>query len=502
MTLTSQPTLVERLVQQIAQQIERHELRAGAKLASVRALAKELGVSTFTVAQAYNRLVARGLIRGKQGSGYLVRELPTVSTEATLNASASERKVKARSAAGVSAPTNIDSMWLVQSMFRNAEGAQLRGEMRGEMPGAGTLPRAWLGTDLVGKALRSVVRDHPQALSDYGEPLGYRPLREQLVLDLASRGLTVGSEQIVTTTGITHALDLVLRWVAAPGDTVLVEDPAWFIVFARLAAFGLRVVGVPRTAQGLDLDALESAARTHQPKAIFINSAAHNPTGHSLSPQNAHRILQIAHRYNFIIIEDDVSQDLLSPTGRVLNQAAPSQRLASLDGLERVVYLSGFSKSLASGIRVGYLVASEAVAQKLCGIKLLTGLTTAELGERAIYRVLTEGHYRTHCERLALRVQQARAQLHESLVQAGFEMGSIGGGMFLWGRLPARVVKQTALSDSQALAVLAAKQGIICAPGNLFFANQASSPYMRFAVGMVSNQKALSFFAKQLRVVR
>jgi DNA-binding transcriptional MocR family regulator len=304
----------------------------------------------------------------------------------------------------------------------------------------------------------------------------------------------VQSQQIVTTNGVTHALDLVLRWACAPGDTVLVEDPAWFIVYARLAAFGLKVVTVPRTREGLDADALELAARQHRPKALFINSTAHNPTGFSLSPPNAHRVLQIAQRHDFIVIEDDVSSDLMSTIS-----AQPFTRLAALDGLDRVIYLGGYSKTLATGIRVGYLAASEATAMRLASIKLLTGLTTAELGERAIYRVLTEGHYRSHCERLRKRLAQARTQAQQELQDIGIEFDVVAGegaGMFLWGRLPARVSLQL---DSQAIAAKAAEQGIICAPGNLFSASQTSSRYMRFAVGMAGNSRALQILRRQLR---
>ncbi len=477
---TADLTLVEQLTHTLAQQIERHQLRAGSRLPSIRSFAKQEGVSPFTVAEAYSRLHARGLVEAKRGSGYFVR-----ATGAAVRTSTEAQKSFRRNAAPIKAPA-IDPLWLANSMFRHAPG--------GEMPGAGTLPREWLGADLVASAIRAVARSHPGAITDYGEPMGYRPLREQLLLQLAARGIATHSDQIVTTNGVTHALDLALRLVAAPGDTVFVEDSAWFIIFARLAAFGLRVIGVPRTADGLDLDALASLAKTYKPKALFINSIAHNPTGYSLTLPNAHRILQIAQQYDFTVIEDDVSSDLASES--TATSQARFARLASLDGLERVIYLGGFSKTLATGIRVGFLAASPTIAQRLSSIKLLTGLTTAELGERAIYRVLTEGHYRTHCERLRKLIGQARLKLQRALSAIHFQFddplqATNGTGMFMWARLPAPCEERKI--DSNYIATLGAQAGVICAPGSLFSATQSPSQYMRFAVGCAENTAAMKF---------
>jgi DNA-binding transcriptional MocR family regulator len=475
-------TQTERLTQGIAQQIEQHQLKAGARLLSVRAFAQASSVSAFTAAEVYARLSARGLIEGRRGSGYFVR---AATTAVRMPSTAEAQSKRTRSTDSVDRHA-IDSLWLVNSMFRDSPD--------GTMPGAGTLPRDWLGADLVSAAIRSVVRGHPKVLTDYGDPFGYRPLREQQAVALSERGIRAQSQQIVTTNGVTHALDLVLRWACAPGDTVLVEDPAWFIVYARLAAFGLQVVSVPRTREGLDTDALALAAQRHRPKALFINSTAHNPTGFSVTPPNAHRVLQLAQQHNFVVIEDDVSSDLVSA---VVTQ--PYTRLAALDGLDRVIYLGGYSKTLATGVRVGYLVASAATAMRLASIKLLTGLTTAELGERAIYRVLTEGHYRSHCERLRKRLTQARSDTQADLMRLGFEFDADAGegnGMFLWGRLPAKLPQQV---DSQALAADAAAQGIVCAPGNLFTSHQGSSRYMRFAAGMAGNNAALQLLRKLVR---
>jgi DNA-binding transcriptional regulator YhcF (GntR family) len=144
----TQPALThtERLTQQIAHQIERHQLQAGARLQSVRAFAQATGVSAFTAAEVYARLSARGLIEGRRGSGYLVRAAAAAVRMPDRDQPEQKRTRKAtdidRSA--------IDSLWLVNSMFRDSPD--------GTMPGAGTLPREWLGAELVSSAIRTVVR--------------------------------------------------------------------------------------------------------------------------------------------------------------------------------------------------------------------------------------------------------------------------------------------------------------------------------------------------------
>ncbi len=222
-------------------------------------------------------------------------------------------------------------------------------------------------------------------------PEGYLPLRQQLVQRLAYADIHAEVAQIVTTNGVTHAIDLVARHFIAPGDTVFVEDPAWFVMFGRFAAFGAKIVGVPRGLDGPDIGVLANLLTRHQPKLFVIGSVLHNPTSTSISAANAHRLLKLADQYGFTIVEDDVYGDL--HPGRGL-------RLASLDQLRRVIYIGGFSKTLAANLRVGYIATAPEIAQPIADLKMLTGLTSSELPERVVARVLAEGHYRRHVDRL------------------------------------------------------------------------------------------------------
>jgi DNA-binding transcriptional MocR family regulator len=444
-------TLVTQLADDLARRIEDQGLRPGSRLPSIRVMAEQTGVSRFTVVEAYDRLVARGLVQSRRGAGFFVR---------------ARRKplVKEKLADGLSSPARIDVAWLVRNMFREP----LESSMQG---GAGLLPADWLDPEMVSAAIRAVGRSVRNNLVSYGAPLGYAPLRQQLASRLQAEGIPAHPEHnLLTTNGVTHGLDLICRHFIQPGDAVLVEDPAWFVIFGRLAAFGARLIGVPRGPDGPDLEQLDKLAALHKPRFFITNTVVHNPTGHTLTAGVAYDILRLAERHDFLILEDDTYGEL-HPGGAV--------KLASLDRLNRVILAGGFSKMLAASLRVGYVAANAEVINKLADLKMLAGLTTPELGERVVHRVLVEGQYRKHVERVRTRVNEARRQCIDALTQLGIDVPyEPHAGMFVWadcGR------------DSEVITRAAADRGLLLAPGSLFSPNQAPSTMLRFSVAMVDN---------------
>jgi len=446
-------TLVAQLADDVARRIDDQGLRPGTRLPSIRKMAEQAGVSRFTVVEAYDRLVARGLVQSRRGAGFFVR-----ARRGPLAAAA-----RAAPAGDIAAPpARIDVAWLLRNMFREPEASAMPG-------GAGLLPADWLDPGMVSAAVRAVGRAVRGHLVAYGSPLGYAPLRQQLASRLQADGVPAHPDHnLLTTNGVTHGLDLVARHLVRPGDAVLVEDPAWFVIFGRLAAFGARLIGVPRGPDGPDLEQLDRLAALHKPRLFIINGAVHNPTGHTLSAGAAYDILRLAERHDFLVVEDDTYGEL-HPGG--------AMKLASLDRLNRVILAGGFSKMLAASLRVGYLAANAELLQKLADLKMLAGLTTPELGERVVHRVLVEGQYRRHIERVRARVNVARQQCLSALVGLGLAVPhEPHAGMFVWadcGR------------DSESLARTAVDHGLLLAPGSLFSPSQAPSTMMRFSVSMV-----------------
>ena len=459
-------TLAARLAARIALRIDEHALKPGTRLPSIRGYAAQQRVSRSTVVDAYDRLIASGLIESRRGSGFFVAAR---SPAGAPRATATGEPVPAVDAR---APNVV---WLLRSMLRQAPASQ--------QPGAGLLPAPWLDADLVGAAVRAVGRTMGSSHLSYGLPEGYLPLREQIGRRLALADIGASAAQIVTTSGVTQAIDLVARHLVAAGDTVFVEDPAWFVMFARFAAFGAHVVGVPRRADGPDIRVLRNLLARHQPKLFVVGSVLHNPTSTSLSAANAHQLLKLADEFGFTIVEDDIYGDLHPGRG-----AGAIARLASLDQLKRVIYVGGFSKTLAANLRVGYLACARELAEPLANLKLLTGLTTPEVTERIVARVLAEGAYRRHLDRLRGRIDAARDRTARALERMGAKLfAQPEAGMFLWvdfGR------------DTNEIAAAGAQQDILCAPGSLFSPAQLPSTWMRVAAATSLNAAAMKFLAQ------
>lgn len=452
--------LIDQIVGAVGKLVEDRALRAGARMPSIRNFAADHGISRFTVVQAYDRLVAMGHLNSRPGSGFYVapRPRPSVGGEPPLKL---ERA--------------MDVLWLL----RNA----LQQPSVKPMPGAGWLPGAWMDEEGIRRSLRALSRKNGDFLIGYGQPGGYLPLRELLQRRLAEIGVAAEPGQVLLTKGATHALDLVARYFLRPGDTVLVDDPGYYLLFGALKSLGAKIVGVPWNTDGPDVAAMETLVREHRPKLFFTNTILHNPTGAVISQATAYRVLQLAEKHGFMIVEDDIYGDF--------HPGRPA-RLATLDQLDRVIYIGSFSKTVSAALRVGYVACKREIAEQLADLKLLTGLTTSEIGERLAHQLLIDGHYRKHLDRLRGKLQEARDKTLRNLEKLGLApFVEPEGGMFVWidmgeGACPVEI------------AGAAAGKGLMLAPGNLFRPHQEPSRWMRFNVAACNDPAVAGFLARHL----
>jgi DNA-binding transcriptional MocR family regulator len=218
-------------------------------------------------------------------------------------------------------------------------------------------------------------------LLEDGHPSGYLPLREHLALMLAGLGITGHAGQILLTQGTSQALELVIRYLLKPGDAALVDDPGYYNMFGNLQ--GVEMLAVPRNRDGPD--DTRKARRRPSAKSLFHPVGMHNPTGADMSPHIAFKVLQAAERHNFIVVEDDIFCDL---------QVKTTPRLATLDQLNRVIYMRSFSKTLSSSLRVGFLACGQGIVEELADIKMLTSITTSQFTERLVYLQTGRGRER------------------------------------------------------------------------------------------------------------
>ncbi|MXR38201.1 aminotransferase-like domain-containing protein [Craterilacuibacter sinensis] len=452
-------TLVQQLVDAISRAAQEGQLSAGERLWSIRQLSRELGISTFTVAEAYDRLVATGIISARRGEGFYL-------------AGSGQGRPELDSLP----PLPAHAFWLADSLYEPPPDAI--------KPGSGWLPPAWFADMGLERGLRQVARSTSGGeLAGYGEPGGLPALRDYLVRELGEAGLPLSRQQLVLTQGASQALTLALACLTRPGDCVLVDDPGYCNLVIGLPLHGIQPLGVPWTPQGPDLVALEALLEQHRPKVFFTNPRLHNPTGASYSAATAHRVLQLAEKYDFWIVEDDVCAGLSA-------SSVPS--LAALDGLRRVVHVGSFSKTLSPGLRVGFVAAERGVAEALIHHKMVYGLTSSELAERVALAALSDGQQRRRIARLRARLAEARAQTLSLCARQGLDVFAAGSeGMFVWARLPQGC-------DGVALSAEGVKEGVMLAPGALFRPGQQASDYLRLNVAYSAEARVEVFLAQHL----
>jgi DNA-binding transcriptional MocR family regulator len=450
---SSAQSLAEQLAARFAQRIRDRLLAPGARLPSVRQCAQQQGVSPSTVVGAYDQLLAQGLVDARRNRGFYVRENLQAPAEMLSTPGANSGAGAVPAAAPQRAPLNATA--LIRGMFHGISDKP--------QPGMGVLPREWLESTFLSSAVRRFcnAKDLNDLSLQYGEPAGDGGLRRALSHKLKSISVMASSEQIITTIGATHALDIVSRTLLRAGDYVMVEEPGWAVEFARLDALGMRILPVPRRADGPDLEVMARYAEAHAPKLFVSVSVLHNPTGFSLSPASAHRVLQLANQFNFHVVEDD-TYSYFAP--------AHATRLCALDGLQRTIYVGGFAKILAPNWRVGYMAAPHPLVERLLDTKLLSTLTTPALLEKALAWCVEQGQIRRHGERIRQRLDAARSR-SVALAQAhGFRFAAEPVGIFGW--------LETGV-DTDALSQRMLDAGYLLAPGALFHAQRVPSSLMR-----------------------
>ncbi|YCI05179.1 PLP-dependent aminotransferase family protein [Ensifer sp. D2-11] len=444
-------SLIARVMGTVKHRIAARSLTPGARLPSIRSFALAMKVSKSTVVEAYERLQAEGVIRSRPGSGFFVAAPLAPLTLAEI---------------GPSVDRAVDPLWISRQALEPGEGV-LR-------PGCGWLPPHWMPEEGLRRALRGIARGAAATLVDYGAPLGLLPLRQLLARRVAQHGIEASPDQILLTESGTQAIDLLCRFLLKPGDAVLVDDPCYFNFHALLRAHQARIVGVPFTPSGPDIGAFAEALAEHKPRLYITNSALHNPTGAMLSPLVGHRLLKLAEQAGLTVIEDDIFADF---------EETPAPRLAAFDGLERVVHIGSFSKTLSAAVRCGFIVAPREWVEALTDLKIATCFGAAGFSSELVLTLLKDGSYRKHMESVRQRLAGAMAETAQRLARIGITPWiEPQAGMFLWCRLPDGI-------DAARLARQALARGIVLAPGNVFSHAQTASGFLRFNVAQSEDER-------------
>ena len=450
-------SLYQSLAEELRGAISDGRLPAGSRLPSVRETAHSRSLSINTVLAAYRQLEARGQVEARPQSGYFVRSRLPSPPPPPLS-SLSLRPVQAKSAdaavldritAVVVAQSNPDTIDLSLACPKSSD-------------------------FYPGKALSRLVADHarrkPELLTDYSLPPGPLLLRCEICRHAHDLGMTLAAEDIILTNGCMEALQLALRGVTQPGDTIALESPTYFNLISLAEHLGLRTIEVPtHPDQGMSLDALELLLSEKRVQAVVTMPSVHNPLGTSMPVAAKQRLATLAQTYRVPVIEDALYAELQYAT-----PLQPTVKSFDMDGW--VIVCTSYTKVLAPGFRVGWMEAGR-FQRRIAALKFSASLAQpAFLGE-VLGAYLETGGYVQHLRRLR-RVYAAQVDRLRGLIDDAFPAGTRAtepsGGFLVWVELPEGC-------DGNRLCDDALARGITITPGSLFSPSGRHSRHIRLS---------------------
>jgi DNA-binding transcriptional MocR family regulator len=446
----------EQLAATIAALIESGALASGARVPSVRTASAQYGVSPATVFQAYYLLEDRGLIQARPRSGYYVRAFANSALAEPATSQPSARST----AVGVSE--------LVFSIVRAAKNPAV-------VPLGSAFPSPLLFPwQRLTRSLASANRQQNAWSSVLDLPPGNELLRRQIAQRHLTHGVAAAFDEVIITNGALEGLNLCLQAVTRPGDVVAVESPGFYAALQALERLSLRAVEIPvHPRTGLDLDALKAALQQHPIRACWFMTNFQNPVGALMPDEKKRELVKLLARYEVPLIEDDVYSELYFGGG----YHRPAK---AYDEAGWVLYNSSFSKTLAPGYRIGWVLPGR-FGEQIERLKWMTTMNASVPAQAAIADFLTHGNFDRHLRKLrhTLETQQRQMlQAIENYFPHGTKVTRPSGGYFLWVELPVTI-------DSLQLQRTALEHDISIAPGPLFSAQPAYQNFIRLNYGHI-----------------
>lgn len=417
----------------------------GSRLPGVRRLSQQFGVSVSTVVQAQQQLENSGVIAARPRSGYYVSQRGWAQPDTPAT---SQPELK---------PTPVTGQALVLQL---AQAANRPGfvQLGAAVPEASFLPmRAFQ------RSMTKVARMHGMRAANYAFPPGLPELQQQIARRMYLSGSRTNPEHILITNGCQEALSLALQTVAQPGDIIAIESPTFYGLLQVIEALGLKALEIPTDPQtGISLPALELALEQWQVAACVLIPNFSNPLGSLMPDAHKQQLVQLAKRHHLMLIEDDIYGDLGFGHER-------PRTLHSFDaGGGNVIYCASFSKTIAQGLRIGWMVLPEQHFPRAEYLKYITNLAAPTLPQLAIADFLAHGGYERHLRQVRNRYAQQLGLFTQAISQhfpAGTKVTQPQGGFVLWVELAEGV-------DTLPLTQQLLQQKISIAPGQIFSATQ------------------------------
>lgn len=434
--------------------IDNGVLKVGDKLLSVRALSKEQGISLSTAFQSYYHLESKGLIEARPQSGYYVK----FSREHILDLP------KASEPPEDAVPVSVDEM--INSVYHDLNSEKLIHFSLG-VPSIDLLPAAKLT-----KSVMQAIRESKTSCMQYEHIQGNVALRRQIARQAFNWGGTPHEEDIIVTAGCVEALSLCIKATTKPGDAVAIESPTYFAIFQVMESHGLKVVEIPTDpVTGIDLRYLEQAIPRFDIKACLFVNNFNNPLGSCMPDENKKQLVEMLAKKEIPLIEDDIYGEMYFGRNR-------PKTCKTYDKKGLVLHCSSFSKSLAPGYRIGWVIPGR-FKEQVIRLKRMHTVATNTLSQAAIAHFLSNGRYELHLRHLrkALHTQSLRyIQAISEYFPDDTKMTRPQGGFALWIELNKKI-------NTYKLHKRALKQNIGIAPGQIFSSQARFENCMRLSYG-------------------
>jgi DNA-binding transcriptional MocR family regulator len=474
-------SLTDQIVAAFQAAIESGELQPESKLPPTRELAETAGVNHLTAVRAYKRLRELGLVSSQVGRGTFVRDAaPAVLPGVPSGADDTEWQRYV-----LPAVTEGRGDRAMAEMYRHSQA-------RGLVPLSVGYPSSELFPfETMRKALSTAMEEHDARALQYTDIAGLPELVEQLSALSELRGAPEAPGNLVVTSGARQGLTLAARAILRPGDTVACESPTFMGVWESVRAIDTRIIPISMDEHGLDVDALEAVLAREQIRFLAIQPRCHNPTGVDLAPDRRARLLELARRHGFFIVEDGIYGDLR------FNGEDPGSLRSEDHG--HVVYVDSLSKTVGGGLRVGWIAASGPVLDRILVEKRADDMHSSTLGQLAMAGFLNEGSYVGHIELARDFYRVRRDALLEGIEENMSDLVTVtdreanGGHLWLTLDLPL---------DENELITEAVHNGVTFVPGAAMLPEASHLTHMRLSYGFLSQDQLVEGTRRLGRAIR
>ncbi len=457
--------LFRQIMDQIIQLVDSETLRPGDRLPATRDMAERLSVHRSTVYRAYQELWSLGYLESRPGSYSTVRQRPKVVP-------AGPRPGKGLIAWDQRATAVSEALYRAhcaeESFFRNTGRSDLINFIP-LSPDSRLFP-----IDEFRRCMNHVLAREGVDLLQYGTPLGHGPLRAFIAERMRLHGVSVTEDEIMITTGAQNAIERLLRLLAAPGARVAFESPTYSRAMDIFRLDQVEMVGVPMTASGMDLGALETIMAQDPPALVYTIPNFHNPTGITTDQGHRERLLAICEHHRVPLVEDGFEEEMKYFGKAVLP-------IKSMDHKGIVVYLGTFSKILFPGLRIGWIAADRGCIERLAPIQRALILSGNLLDQAALHRFCRMGYYDLHINRMhriyRKRMQTALKALRATLAaDHRISWAEPCGGYTVW-----LCLNDPDQSDERVAAALR-DHGVMVLPGSYHFHGSSKGIYFRLSI--------------------